>query len=348
MKRKTVIILAAVVACILIATIIIVATTQSKNKKILAEISNQNPLFPTVDFIQSWYACDLTAEEWDYYFDVLKSLGFDTVILQWIFSDDGGANIAYYESETYPCDEYYSNTLELMLTSADNHDLDVYVGTYSPTDWWSTNYNDNYIQRIVDIHNTLFEEVYTKYHNHKSFVGWYYSPEMFSTFLGYEKQWIKLLNGVIDGIEQYGNNLPLIFSPYRGKYTSPFLELDNTFARICKQVKFRQGDILAPQDGFGAKSPKEQRNAVELYKFAKYCYDATKGTNLTLWINCELFSAKGQFCSSERMLQQFRLANAFCNKTLCFSFAHYAFKAEDKTLFNDYKNLYNDYRLPTE
>lgn len=63
MKRKTVIILAAVVACILIATIIIVATTQSKNKKILAEISNQNPLFPTVDFIQSWYACDLTAEE---------------------------------------------------------------------------------------------------------------------------------------------------------------------------------------------------------------------------------------------------------------------------------------------
>lgn len=338
-KKKKIIMIVALSLCLAIA-ITAITVNQVNNKRVLAEIEEQEALFPSVDFIQSWYACSLTADDWNAYFDTLCSLGFDTVILQSVYRNDYGESVAYYESDKIECDDSYSSTLELMLTSADAHDLDVYVGTYTPHDWWATNYNDEYVEEAIKVHNILFEEIYSKYSSHKSFVGWYYSPEMFSTFLGYEKQWIELLNGVIDGIEQYGNGLPMIFSPYRGKYTSPFLKLDDTFFKICSEVHFRKGDVLAPQDGFGAKSPDEQRNAVELYKFAKYCSDATKDTNLTLWINCELFSSKGQFCEKDRMIQQFKLANAFCDKTLCFSFAHYAFKAEDKTLFEDYKEIY--------
>lgn len=338
-SKEVMIIIAGVAAFASIFSVAIGVPTGMANNEFVAQIEQQAPLLPSVDFIQSWYACSLGAEDWNIYFETLAQLGFDTVILQSSFDNESG-EVAYYESQTYPSGEYYSSTLELMLTSADKHNFDVYVGTYTPQNWWNTNYNDQYVADAIAVHNILFEEIYTKYHTHKSFVGWYYTPEMFSTILGYENQWIKLLNGVIDGIEKYGNGLPMIFSPYRGKYTSPFLEWGNTFDKVCKGVHFRKGDVLAPQDGFGAHSPNKQSYTVELYEFAQYCLNATEGTNLTLWINCELFSSRGQFCSKERMLQQFRLANAFCNKTLCFSFAHYAFAAEDKTLFEDYKEIY--------
>lgn len=341
MKRRRVIVVASVLLVLVIIAIISIAVPlQLKNKALLAEIEQQAPLFPSVDFIQSWYACTLTEEDWNDYFDTLSDFGFDTVILQTTFSEDGGENIIFYESDKLKGELCYSYTLGRMLNFADLHGINVYIGTYTPYDWWSSNYSDKYIENVVDVHKILFEEIYAKYHLHESFIGWYYSPEMFSTFLGYEKQWIKLLNGVIDGIEHFGAGLPLIFSPYRGKATSPFLDLDDTFSRICSEVHFRNGDILAPQDGFGAKSPSEQGNIVELHKFAKYCSDAIAGTCLTLWINCELFSSKGQFCNQERMLQQFKLSNIFCDKTLCFSFAHYAIKAEDKTLLNNYQSLY--------
>lgn len=343
MRRKhTIVVIISGVLFIIFSFIVVFSVIYIYNNHKTDEIEKQSPIFPSVDFIQSWYACWFTQYHWDKYFDLIVSLGFDTVILQTSFSNFNGENIAYYESDKFPCDESYSTTLELMLSSADNHNLNVYVGTYTPEDWWHTDYNDQYIEKVKDLHNTLFEEIYNKYGTHKSFVGWYFSPEIFTNIFGYEKQWIKLLNLVIDGIERYGNSLPLVFSPYRGIGSMPFLSLDNTFNKICKEVNFRIGDVIAPQDGFGSESPDKQSYIIDLYNFQKYCYDAIEGTNLTLWINCELFSTDGVFCSSERMLQQFKLANVFCDKTLCFSFVHYCIKEDDKTLFEDYSRVYKE------
>lgn len=341
MKKKTKIILSIALALILSASII-VSFISVENNRINAEIDEYEPLFPSVDFIQSWYACRLTESDWNDYFDLIASVGYDTVILQTVYDDNkDDENLIFYESRSgIAGNDCYNYTLGRMLEAADVHGINVYVGTYTPYDWWGTSYNDEYVSEVIKTHEVIFDDVFGKYGEHPSFAGWYFAPEIFTTVLGYEKQWIKILNGVIDGIEKYGNGLPMIFSPYRGKVSSPFLELTSTFKKICSSVDFRKGDILAPQDGFGSRSPNDRTNCLELYKFAKYCAEAIKNTDLTLWINCELYSSEGQFCYGERMLKQFKLANVFCDKTLSFSFAHYAFKPEDKSLLNTYLKIY--------
>lgn len=238
-------------------------------------------------------------------------------------------------------DDRYSYTLERLLTAADKHDLNVYIGTYDPKDWWKSDYDDEYISTLADVTNAVFKAVTARYSSHRSMKGWYFTPEMYVNDKGYEDAWAKLLNLTISGIERYGNNLPMIFSPYCNDYSSGCQTAAESFTRLLRKVNFRPSDVFAPQDGFGAL--KKDVSAAELskrYDFVKSCSEAAKSADVNFWLNCELFTnSANEYASKNRMIGQFKLADVFCEKTICFSFAHYAFRPLDKTLFNDFKSI---------
>lgn len=344
-KQKTII--AAICFAVFITVVwgIFVMNTTAYNKKLVEETDERTPLFPSIDFVQGWYAKTLSEQQWNDYFDLLKQFRFDTVILQNSILETDGEKYSLWQDDILGCNRKYEKTLGLMLKCADNKNISVYVGTFCPQEWWQTNFNDEFVNKLAATHTKIFASITQKYSQHKSFAGWYFSPEMYTTDKDYTANWAKLLNSVIDGIEAYGNGLPMIFSPYHSSYASRDVTTNNTFAKLLSAVHFRKGDVFAPQDGFGAKSANKQTDIGELYAFAKICRNAAENSAVTLWLNCEMFSnnPNGQRATAERLEQQFKLASAFCDKTLCFSFAHYVYKENNKTLYNDYANLLNKY-----
>lgn len=318
------------------------------NRHACAVVAQSDMLFPTVDFVQGWLARRYSSSDWDAYFKILANAGFDSVILQstvnvgehnFLFFDDGGVFGSNFIRR-------FSNTLELMLSAADDNDFCVYVGTVNDSDWWDQrNYADaDFCQTLADRHAMLFKTISQRYAHHKSFAGWYYTPEMYTNAMDYEKNWIPLLNKVIDSLNATTTaNLPLIISPYYSNWASRSMHDTTTFKQILTKVHFRANDIFAPQDGFGNESPTETDNLARLLDYEQSCFEAAQQANVTMWINVELFfSDEYTVASMERIQSQLRMANMFCDKVACFSFSHY-FSPMGTNRHDTTEHLYNQY-----
>lgn len=340
-KKSLTIIIPTVIILVLATISVYVVGVRLPCKK----VNEKPPLLPTIDFIQSWYARTLTDEKWDDYMSELKKSGVESVILQSVMTDYNDGVLLFFNDDNFFGDKRYSYTLEKMLSSADRHGVGVYIGTYCPDDWWTTDYNDKYVTDLANAHKGIIKSVAEKYLTHSSVKGWYFSPEFYYNVKGYEDNWAKLLNLTIDCIRQYGNDLPLIFSPFYDKPAFAGIIASESIKKLINGVNFRQGDVFAPQDGFGklGKNVSDIELGLE-YGFVKACADAVKNSNVSLWLNCELFtSEEDEKASYDRMLKQFKISGAFSEKTLCFSFSHYAVKDDDKTLYNDFNRIVDEY-----
>lgn len=293
-------------------------------------VEGSDMLFPSVDFIQNWLALSYSDEDWDTYFGYMSDAGFDSVILQSIVSREEGGTIIYFEDDGAfgDVDRTYSYTLGRLMDAADRNGFKVYVGTADCYKWWwPFNYaKEDYRDGLAEAHGIIFDKVCKNYGDHECFAGWYYTPEMFTNIFDFESDWILLLNDVIDRLNACPKgDLPLMISPFYNSLSSLALSDHSTYADILEGVNFRPGDIFAPQDSFGFESKDYQDYLDKIYDYEKTCYEAAQKAGLQLWINIEIFTKKGSYdvATQERMVQQFKMANLFSDKAVCFSFSHY-------------------------
>ncbi len=113
-------------------------------------------------------------KEWARDFDVMRTIGIDTVILI-----RGG----YKCWLTYPSEVLISregcyrpplDLVDLFLTLAEERGMAFYFGTYDSGKYWA----DGRFQQEVDLNRAVVDEVWEKYGARKAFRGWYLTQEV--------------------------------------------------------------------------------------------------------------------------------------------------------------------------
>lgn len=287
----------------------------------IEEFNNNN--IPTIDFMQPWAFYNKSVEELTSHFAILANEGFNTVIIQSTASyEKGEPQACYYNSQTqFP--QYHPDFLQNVLQAAKTNGIKVVAGTCSDDYWWKCarhSYNNATLQMLYKQETENIKEL-LQY----DIDGLYYTNEMFSNPFGYEGQWIKHLNSIIQFIEEQSPQMPVWISPFN---SSAFLQSCNSkvkmWDRFFKEVNFRKGDLFLLQDGFGnLPSSPTQKQCQEVYDLdlqIRNCCLANSKADFAL--NIEYFSKDG-YATQQRIMLQTEYANKLGNAIACFSYSHY-------------------------
>ena len=161
-------------------------------------------------------ACDIPSNnfesaDWARQFDIMKSMGMDTVILIRV----GARDSAMYRSDVMRTTLYEDPDLvELMFSEADRTGMMVYLGLYDSVNHWLRNDWD----AEIAVNERLIEEMWERYQLHPSFHGWYLSHE---GDMRYHQS--RIWKPLCKKMKQYDASKKILVSPrYAGiKYCGP-------------------------------------------------------------------------------------------------------------------------------
>ena len=215
-------------------------------------------------------------KEWAKDFDIMKSIGIDTVIL----IRAGYKNKLTFDSQSlkkyinpYPV---YIDLVDLFLEQAERCGMNFFFGLYDSGNYW---HNGRY-EKEFEINIGLAKEVVEKYGNRKAFAGWYASHEL---SVHDEKQ-LQLVSDLCLELKKL-KNVPILMSPYvkgRMQFEDPITleehekQWDKIFSVLSGKV-----DIVAFQDG--------QVDFSELEDFTKVNKKLADKYKIESWANVECF-----------------------------------------------------------
>jgi len=287
----------------------------------IAEFNNNN--VPTIDFMQPWAFYNKSVAELTSHFAKLADKGFNTIIVQNTANYKKGEPEVCYHSSQAQFPQYHPDFLQNVLQAAKTNGIKVVAGICTDDYWWEGarhNYNDTMLQMLYKQETESIKEL-LQY----DIDGLYYANEMYSNPYGYEKQWVKHLNGIISFIEQQRPQMPLWISPFNSGY---YVQSNNSkikmWDRFFKEVKFRKGDLFLLQDGFGnlpsTPTQKQCQDVYDLNLRIRNCCLANSAADFAL--NTEYF-AKDGYATQQRITLQTEYANKLGNVIACFSYSHY-------------------------
>jgi hypothetical protein len=301
-----------------------------------------NLAIPHADFIQPWVCEDWTVSDFESYMDDLSEARYNTIIFQYVRDDE---NIYYPQKNLNTMmDEInldYNYIVDRLMTAAKNKGFKVFLGLSIETSWWGLNYgktykNAEYLNNLALLDNLIASELYELYKNDypNTFIGWYWSWELYDNNMGFEDYWANMMNTTIDYLIGLDNRLPVMFSPFKS-FMIPFNAKvsKDMWSNFLSQVHFRKGDIFVPQDSIGkicsAEAETEALNITRNYLFALK-EAASVNSNVEMWVNCELFTSKSLFNDSElytatleRVKEQFKIAREVTDHIITFSYSHF-------------------------
>ena len=257
-------------------------------------------------------------KEWDADFQLMRSVGIDTVIL---IRCGLARQIAYpskYLMDTFGCMEPAEDLVELFLNLADKYGMDFYFGTYDSMRCWDGTDDFDYETRI---NLPVVDEVWSKYGHHKSFKGWYLSVEISRRRQGAAEAYAELGRYC----KKVSGGLPVMISPFldpvepgddhENAVQQHRMEWDNILRTISGAV-----DIVAFQDGTVP--------PYELEDFLKIGAELMQRYNIHCWTNCESFDRDMPIhflpIKWEKMWHKLKAAdNAGIEKAITFEFSHF-------------------------
>lgn len=214
--------------------------------------------------------------EWADDFDVMKSIGIDTVIL----IRAGYKDRMTFNSETLQkhlnMRPAYTDLVQFFLDQAARCGMKFYFGIYDSGVFWL---NHQY-EKEIDINREFADEVFKKYGTHQAFAGWYLSHEM-STF---NERIIEIYSRLTAHLKSF-EALPILISPYvkgRKQFDDPVTpeeheqQWDLIFSMLSGKV-----DIVAFQDG--------QVDFIELPAIMEINKKLADKYRLISWSNIETF-----------------------------------------------------------
>ena len=272
--------------------------------------------------------------EWSRDFDVMKSVGIDTVILiragyrqQATFE----SQVLKKEMDTLPV---YTDLVDLFLTEAERCGMDFFFGTYDSGTYWI---NGEY-QKETDINRAFCDEVVARYGDRKAFRGWYISHEI-NTFDDGMMKVYEQLSGHLKGLR----DLPVFISPYvKGvkQFGAEAISLDKhveewgqVFARLEGIV-----DIVAFQDG--------QVGLHELGDYLRVNGELAARHGLQSWSNVESFDRdmpiKFPPIAWPKMRHKMETAlESGVDKLITFEFSHFM---SPNSMYPSARTLFDRYR----
>jgi hypothetical protein len=185
-------------------------------------------------------------EEWARDFQVMKSIGIDTVIL----IRAGCGRIATFPSQVlrrevdiYPV---YEDLVALFLDLAEENEMTFFFGTYDSVTYAP---RERSIPEHLDLGRAFIDEVWERYGHRKAFKGWYLTFEIAMQ----EPTRLACLRDLGKHCKTLSPHLPTLISPYiaGGKLVRTPVTLKEHYAAWDEILASLEGvvDIVAFQDG---------------------------------------------------------------------------------------------------
>lgn len=302
-------------------------------------------------FLQPWLAAYLSDEEWKSEIEEMKRDGIEYLIIQNVadktLKSAGGEWTIYFDTqnERFANTEKEPDVVEAALRACEGTGIKVMVGLAVFEDFWYRGAFTKQYTECCEISAEFAKEIYAKYgEKYKdTLFGFYFTPE-FSNIVWDSASALLLskgLNVLLDEMTASCGDLPLAMSPYVTNYlTLGKVDMISFWSKIFSFSRFRDGDIIAPQDAVGAgfsKASELERN----WKMFRTLVESSE-TKLRLWANCESFSiARAKTAISgiaepnatenkvsvpapmDRFALQLDIASRYCDNIITFSYNHY-------------------------
>ena len=315
-----------------------------------SQISNANI---SGSFIQIWNSdgckCGQWSQnEWEIQMQKMKEVCMDKLVIQYGFYHDN----AWYSPSSATFKTYQNNTLNNILSAANNKNIDIYIGLYFDETWNTADKSINATYaNLLTKHQTVIDETYQLFKSNPYFKGWYIPQEI------NDLEWKSvnnrnLLANWLQSISIYAKakdaNKKIMIAPYFGP-NQPADVLEtwyNQLLLIAKDI-----DIVAPQDGVGT-TTKDIDTDIPLYFNA--IKNACNTNQVEFWATIESFQQttgwpidNGSFTAIpadiNRIKKQVNEVSQFSNSLLQFEWGYLQPNLNVATtkLYNDYLALQN-------
>lgn len=185
-------------------------------------------------------------KEWANDFEIMKSIGIDTVILiraGWGRTAACPSRVLTERAGIYPV---YNDLVDMFLDLAEQNGMDFYFGTYDsatrPPVAWT-------LEEELDLGRAFIDEVWEKYGSRSAFKGWYLTFEIGKM----ERRRVECLRQLGTHCKQRSPELPNLISPYLygGKLVSDPITLERHYADWDQILEVLEDvvDVVAFQDG---------------------------------------------------------------------------------------------------
>lgn len=251
-------------------------------------------------------------DDWRREFSLYNQIGIDTVII----IRAGYQNKCIFPAKSLPdLLPIYEDVGEMIYSLADEHKLNVFLGTYDSgfhwmrRSWWNE----------VEVNKSFLEEAVDRYGHHPSFKGWYLSHETGRN----DVHILELFNHIGRFCKEL-RDLPVLISPYpqgAKQLGENALTLDESFDHWNRVFDATRGafDICAFQDG--------QVHYQELPTFIQGIGELGKKHGVTIWSNLETFDRDMpiKFPPADWRYLRFKLeaASQVAEKIITFEFPHF-------------------------
>lgn len=142
-----------------------------------SQISNANI---SGSFIQIWNSdgckCGQWSQnEWEIQMQKMKEVCMDKLVIQYGFYHDN----AWYSPSSATFKTYQNNTLNNILSAANNKNIDIYIGLYFDETWNTADKSINATYaNLLTKHQTVIDETYQLFKSNPFFKGWYIPQEI--------------------------------------------------------------------------------------------------------------------------------------------------------------------------
>ncbi|WP_328912048.1 MULTISPECIES: DUF4434 domain-containing protein [unclassified Streptomyces] len=211
------------------------------------------------DLVDQWSDATLADEMAD-----MKNLHISRLILQWSAntadSHRNGAKTAVYPTNQPGYLQVTStDVVQRLLSAADTAGVEVWVGLPTSDTWWSVYAGDSSwlgYQGTSDL--AVAHELWSRYHSHSSFKGWYLPLEMdnvhFSSSYD-QNNMIDFYNQVIGGLRTVDDTMPVAVAPFYNAVNTALTgwQSASAWSDMWENILSHTDiDVVALQDGVGA------------------------------------------------------------------------------------------------
>jgi hypothetical protein len=265
---------------------------------------------------------------WEQEFALMKALGIDLWIYQWV--GDSKLKTTIYPTRLAGYTQSSSfDQVDLALSLANKHGIKVFLGLVFNDDWWQKEGSDrDWLLREAREMNAVADELYANYYPRypETFAGWYINWEM-DNYAGYNQRerhktnMIEALQLVSDHLDNLNPALPSSIAPF---FNTVGGASARDYGQFWFQVMSQTGvDILMLQDGIGV----NHADLEQLPEWYRQVCAGVRAAGKACWSDLENFATdqEGTFIPAEtaRLIQQHQIAAQYVDRIVTFSFLSY-------------------------
>jgi hypothetical protein len=299
-----------------------------------------------------WYV-NWDQPRWSQELGMMRDIGMDTVLVAFSVYD----STAYYPTKIpgFSTPDV-TDSIQSILTDADENDMDVYLGLVMDDEWWS-NTTEEYLDGLTAKNIDVATELYSRYSSHPSLKGFYLPQEVDNCRWADSVMQQRLVQHLLKPVSDHIN----LLDKRHSFCTAPFFNPSEKYIvdgieRSCIQPEeYEQWwteifnaaphfDLVIPQDGIAAQPSRITLSVIEDYFTAlKAACDAT---GRTLWSDLEVFEKVGvphPPATPERILNQIAVEEPLVEKIVIWEWAYIAPHHSVRAL-----DFYNNYQRHSE